>query len=302
MDHRRAEQSDETDVRPEDEAWNWQASQARADSKQTARATAAISELSTLALLCQCSQRGDCEPILKKMLGEMHVLMAALNAGNLGGVNPLVSALNSLIRDLYKAPNQVNPPPLRTITEALDFLRVSVWSRSYLDELERAPLKVLLVDDDPVCRSALAASLRVTALAPTVCGSAQEAFEVLRNDRFDVIFTDILMPEMDGFEFFRQVRTLPNCLDTPVIFVTCLTDAATRSRSELAGARELMTKPWMHSEIRLNAFTFGLKHRVAAAKNQTVRQEALAPIGVACPAEQGKVEANHRIVPFRVDL
>jgi CheY-like chemotaxis protein len=213
------------------------------------------------------------------MLGQMDILMAPLTAGNLGRVNPLVSALNTLVRELYKAPDQVNPSPLRTITHALDFLRASVESHCYLDELEKAPLKVLLVDDDRVCRSALAASLRVTALAPTACGSAQEALEVLRTDRFDVIFTDVMMAETDGFEFCSQVRNSPDCPDTPVIFVTCLTDVTTRSLSELAGGHELMTKPWMRSEMILNALTSGLKHRVAAAKNQTARQEAMVPIG-----------------------
>jgi CheY-like chemotaxis protein len=204
------------------------------------------------------------------MLGEMDVLMASLAAENTGGVNPLVSALNNLIRDLYTAPDKVDSSPLRTITHALDFLRVSVGSRWCLDELERAPLKVLLVDDDPICRSALAVSLRGTALAPTACGSAREALEVLRTGGFDLIFTDILMPEMDGFEFCSQVRNLPNCLDTPIIFVTCLADVATRSRSKLIGGCELITKPLTPSEMILNAFTFGLKRRVAAAKNQTV--------------------------------
>jgi len=288
MNNGRAEQSDETRVRPEDETSNRQASKAKADGRQSGSATAAILKLSTSArLLGKCNRREDYEPILKRMLGEMDVLMASLAAENPGAVNPLVSALKELIRDLCKAPELVNPSPLRTIAHALDFLRASVGSRCHLDELERAPL----VDDDLVCRSALAVSLRGTALAPTACGSAREALEMLRTGAFDVIFTDVLMPEMDGFQFCRQVQDLPNCLGTPIIFVTCLTDSATRSLSKFVGGCELITKPMTPSEMILNALTFGLKRRVAAAKTQTVRQEGLVSRDVACLDEQGKVKS-----------
>ena len=289
----RAQHSDEAHVRREDETGDWQASEAGTDGQQTGGATAAISELSTSArLLCECNRREDCEPLLKRMLGETDVLMASLAAENLAGVNPLVSALKELIRDLYKTrPDQVSPSPLRTITHALDFLRVSVGTPSCFDELERAPLKVLLVDDEPVCRRALEMSLGAAALAPTACGSAREALEVLRTGGFDVVFTDVMMPETDGFEFCSQVRSLPDCMDTPVIFVTCLSDSTTRSRSKLIGGCDLITKPFTPSEMILKAFTFGLKHRVAAAKNQSARQEALVSRGVACLDEQGKVES-----------
>jgi CheY-like chemotaxis protein len=69
-----------------------------------------------------------------------------------------------------------------------------------------------------------------------------EALEVLRHDEWDLVISDIDMPEMDGFELTEQVRGDPRLRDTPVIIVTSRDSAEYRRRGIAAGADAYVTK------------------------------------------------------------
>ena len=82
-----------------------------------------------------------------------------------------------------------------------------------------------------------------------------------RTNRSTVTFSDIMMPEMDGFEFTTRLRELPNHTTTPVVFVTALGDFGTRAQSIMNGGCDLVAKPFTPAELLVKGFTFGLKHR-----------------------------------------
>lgn len=71
--------------------------------------------------------------------------------------------------------------------------------------------KILVVDDDPVSSSLVAAILAKDEHEVTACNSAAEAIEALSFYEFDVLVTDLMMPEHDGFEVIQAARNLrPN--------------------------------------------------------------------------------------------
>ena len=109
----------------------------------------------------------------------------------------------------------------RSIEAAEAYARRAAEAKALEDEPE-APMtgaSILLVEDDPrVSRSTISA-LEELGYAPTACASGVEAIEILRQgQRFDVIITDVMMPEMTGPELIRRIaRDHP---DIAVLFVT----------------------------------------------------------------------------------
>jgi len=76
------------------------------------------------------------------------------------------------------------------------------------------------------------------------------------------------MPGMDGFEVCSKIRDTITNRTTPVVFVTGLSDDDTRRKSTLNGGNDLMGKPFLTSEITVNALTFALRGRLQQLKTQ----------------------------------
>ena len=102
----------------------------------------------------------------------------------------------------------LNSSALRTLSDALDLLRRVVSSDPPWQGLGSAPVAVLVVDDDPVCRRALVLSIRSEGMRITECENGEKALQCLRENSFDVILSDLMMPGMDGFPFTTQLRKL----------------------------------------------------------------------------------------------
>ena len=88
---------------------------------------------------------------------------------------------------------------------------------------------ILVVDDDKLnlsaARKVLSGEYKVI---PVVRGT--QALSYLENEECDMILLDISMPEMDGFELLRKIRTMENGKDIPVIFLTADNDTETETR------------------------------------------------------------------------
>ena len=106
--------------------------------------------------------------------------------------------------------------------------------------LDSAPslegLHVLVVDDEPDARELIATVITRCGGEATIAGSAAAAYEALRQDRFDVIVADIEMPDEDGYEFIRSVRSLPAEQGALVPAVALTAYASTQDRVKALGA------------------------------------------------------------------
>ncbi len=78
--------------------------------------------------------------------------------------------------------------------------------------------RVLVVDDDVSVRESVSEILRADGGVVTVVGNGREAIERMRRERFDVVLSDVVMPEMDGYELFQAARR--EAPDTPVVLMT----------------------------------------------------------------------------------
>jgi two-component system sensor histidine kinase BarA len=117
---------------------------------------------------------------------------------------------------------------------------------------------VLAVDDDPISRNAISFALRKALSPPELAEHGEAALALATLKAYDVIFLDVQMPRMDGFEVCTRIHdTLPN-RTTPVVFVTCHSDFDARAQSTLSGGNDLIGKPFLTFEITVKALTLAL--------------------------------------------
>jgi PAS domain S-box-containing protein len=105
---------------------------------------------------------------------------------------------------------------------------------------------VLIVDDEPDGRALVARILEERGARPRCVSSAPEALELLTRERFDILLSDIGMPDMDGYELMRRVRLLDASRPAgPIaaIAVTAYARPEDRQRSLLAGYHMHLSKP-----------------------------------------------------------
>lgn len=102
---------------------------------------------------------------------------------------------------------------------------------------------VVVVDDNATVRALFERSTENLALDLMTYGSADEAMEYLKDNKPNLLFLDIIMPEKDGLTFLQELRRLALHRDTPVIMITSKDYAQDRTVANELGALEFITKP-----------------------------------------------------------
>jgi phosphoserine phosphatase RsbU/P len=118
-------------------------------------------------------------------------------------------------------------------------------------------MSILVVDDTPETLKMLQVILESAGYERILlAGSAQEAFQCLGiGDRskddadIELVFMDVVMPEIDGVEACRQIKTVDRFRDLPVIMVTAKTEAGFLDAAFAAGAHDYITKPVNRLEL-----------------------------------------------------
>ena len=106
-------------------------------------------------------------------------------------------------------------------------------------------LRVLIVEDQLDTQELFAMALKQYGAEVTAAASAADALDALRQTKFDILISDIQMPEMDGYELIRRVRALEaeDVRNIPAIALTAYARAEDRMRSLLAGYQAHLPKP-----------------------------------------------------------
>ncbi|MCK6684080.1 MAG: hybrid sensor histidine kinase/response regulator [Thermoanaerobaculia bacterium] len=114
---------------------------------------------------------------------------------------------------------------------------------------------VLVVDDDPLNRMLLAASLEESGYEMTGAENGAEALEILRRQPFDTVLLDLIMPEMDGFEVLARMKDDNTLRHIPVIVISAVDELDSVVRCIEMGATDYLAKPFdpVLLRARLNA-------------------------------------------------
>ncbi len=109
--------------------------------------------------------------------------------------------------------------------------------------------KVLVVDDNEMNRKVFCGLLKQTKMQITQADSGAACLQRLREGRFDLIFLDHMMPEMDGIETFHHMRKEQLCEGTPVIMLSANAVTGARENYMKEGFDDFMTKPVMQAKL-----------------------------------------------------
>jgi signal transduction histidine kinase len=111
------------------------------------------------------------------------------------------------------------------------------------------PATILVVDDTPANLRLLTTMLRDGGYKVRPVPSGEMALRVVEAKAPDLILLDINMPEMDGYEVCRRLKTDPRWRDIPVLFISALTDTADKIRAFQAGGVDYVGKPFQFEEV-----------------------------------------------------
>jgi len=110
--------------------------------------------------------------------------------------------------------------------------------------------KILLVEDDKELNQTVCAFLNKNGYESIGALGAEEGFDILFDNNIDLIISDIMMPDIDGFEFAREVRA--DNKDIPILFLTARDDFDSKRKGFSLGIDDYMTKPVDLNEMLLH--------------------------------------------------
>jgi signal transduction histidine kinase len=103
--------------------------------------------------------------------------------------------------------------------------------------------QILIVDDDPIVRSLMSATLQVDGHEVSEAEDGDEACELCEKRRPDLLVADVVMPRMDGFALCSELRGRPQSAHLPILMATGLDDIPSITRAYEVGATDFISKP-----------------------------------------------------------
>ncbi|QDV34166.1 response regulator [Tautonia plasticadhaerens] len=107
----------------------------------------------------------------------------------------------------------------------------------------------LIVEDDPDQAEMAASFLRLQRIEPRTAFDGLSGVELASERRPDLVLLDLMLPDIDGFEVCRRLRSLPGAIDLPVVMVTALHGDEYRKLGFRVGANAYLTKPYGPSDL-----------------------------------------------------
>jgi two-component system, NtrC family, response regulator AtoC len=108
---------------------------------------------------------------------------------------------------------------------------------------------ILLIDDEEPIREAMILLLKNAGYRISGCGSGKEAYRLLTNEPFDIVITDLFLPDVTGIDILKKVKGIPRAIE--VILITGHASAETAVRAMKEGAFDYITKPLNFEELRV---------------------------------------------------
>ncbi|MBE6573416.1 MAG: response regulator transcription factor [Ruminococcaceae bacterium] len=124
--------------------------------------------------------------------------------------------------------------------------------------------KILVVEDDRDLNRSVCSYLNNSGYEAIGCLGAEEAYDVMYKNVFDLIISDIMMPGIDGFEFVKTVRSLNE--DIPILFMTARDDMISKQRGYRVGIDDYMVKPIEFDELFLRIGALLRRAKIASSR------------------------------------
>ena len=135
-----------------------------------------------------------------------------------------------------------------------------------------AKAHLLIVDDEANTLASLLRAFRLAGYEATVCDSATRALELVKTQQFDLIFSDVVMPEKDGLSFLEDLKKME--LSTPVVMISGQAHIEMAVRATRLGAADFLEKPLSTEKLLLT-----VENALRLKRLQQENQQLLSRLG-----------------------
>jgi twitching motility two-component system response regulator PilG len=116
-------------------------------------------------------------------------------------------------------------------------------------QTEFSGLKVMVIDDSKTIRRTAETLLKKAGCDVITADNGFEALPLISTQKPDILFIDIMMPRLDGYQTCALVKNNPNFKDTPVIMLSSKDGLFDRAKGRVAGAEQYLTKPFTREDL-----------------------------------------------------
>jgi len=106
---------------------------------------------------------------------------------------------------------------------------------------------ILIIEDDPVITEFLQTGLKYEGYEVTVSNTGKDGLDMMRQDTFHLVMLDIMLPDVDGFNICRRIRSYGS--DVPILMLTVRKEVSDRVKGLDSGADDYLTKPFSFDEL-----------------------------------------------------
>lgn len=153
-------------------------------------------------------------------------------------------------------------------------------------------IKILVLDDDPRLNQTVCTYLNDSGFQAKGCLSAKEAYDEMYNNLYELIISDIMMPEVDGFEFAEHVRRVNRHI--PILFMSARDDLPSKQRGFTLGIDDYMVKPIELDELLLRVRALLRRANIEMERKLTVGNLAMDADAVAASVNGAEIPMTTR--------
>ncbi|QOV87560.1 response regulator transcription factor [Humisphaera borealis] len=110
-------------------------------------------------------------------------------------------------------------------------------------------MRVLIVEDDPEINQLLAAYAQIAGFQPDCALTGEAALTLVATGTYSLVILDVMLPDIDGMEIARRLRTNPATMHLPIVVLTALTVDSTRRTALELGVQAFLNKPFDPDEL-----------------------------------------------------
>lgn len=202
------------------------------------------------------------QSLLYTLFREAHHLAERMGVVGLVALQKMAISIEMLVYDLYEMPEQINDSTVRTAVQAVDFLGTLLDPAVMVRLTDPSGSAILAVDDEPDALQTIASAMEMAGLQTSCAPTAEDALSFLRDVDFKLVFVDIGLPGVNGFDLCKQARTIPRHLKTPIVFLTGMATFQNRALSTLSGGNDFIGKPFNLFELGTKALGWIYKGQI----------------------------------------
>jgi len=117
------------------------------------------------------------------------------------------------------------------------------------NQTEFSDLKVMVIDDSKTIRRSAETLLKKAGCEVLTAENGFEALPIISNQRPDILFIDIMMPRLDGYQTCSLVKSNPKFSDIPIVMLSSKDGLFDRAKGRVVGAEEYLTKPFTREDL-----------------------------------------------------